>query len=99
MLKLTRTITTWSTMKLDPAVLKVLDLNSDKTRVASAGGGGCSSASTSKIISQLEDGTEKAYFLKTGSDKEAELMFQGTYTNIQSLHYIKVYRIDKLTVS
>jgi hypothetical protein len=28
-------------------------------------------------VSQLDDGTEKAYFMKTGSGKEAEVMFEG----------------------
>ena len=64
-------------MKLDPAVANILGLNPEKTKVSSAGGGGCSSASTSKIVTQLEDGSEKAYFLKTGSGKEAQVMFEG----------------------
>jgi protein-ribulosamine 3-kinase len=65
-------------MKLDPAIIKLLGLNTDKANVSSVGGGGF--ASTSKIISQLDDGTEKAYFMKTGSGKEAETMFEGTST-------------------
>jgi protein-ribulosamine 3-kinase len=64
-------------MKLDPAVVQLLGLDPDKTNVSSAGGGGMSSASTSKIVSHVEDGTEKAYFMKTGSGKEAEIMFKG----------------------
>jgi protein-ribulosamine 3-kinase len=77
MFRVAHTLTTQSTMKLDPAVVKLLGLNPDKTNVSSAGGGGMSLASTSKIVSQLDDGTEKAYFMKTGSGKEAEVMFQG----------------------
>lgn len=64
-------------MKLDLAVVKLLGLNPDETNVSSASGGGMSSASTSKIVSQLDDGTEKAFFMKTGSGKEAEIMFEG----------------------
>jgi protein-ribulosamine 3-kinase len=86
MFKLTRSLATQSRMKLDPAVIKLLSLDPDKTHVSSAGGGGCSSASTSKIVSQLDDGTEKAYFMKTGIGKEAEVMFEGVRTADQELH-------------
>jgi protein-ribulosamine 3-kinase len=65
-------------MKLDPAVIKLLGLESAITTVSSAGGGGCSSASTSKIVSKLEDGTEKTFFMKTGTGEEARVMFEGT---------------------
>jgi protein-ribulosamine 3-kinase len=65
-------------MKLDPAVLKLLGLESATTTVTSAGGGGCSSASTSKIVSNLEDGTAKTFFMKTGIGEEARVMFEGT---------------------
>ena len=64
-------------MKLDPAVIKLLRLDVRNTTVSSAGGGGCSSASTSKIVSQLDTGTTKTFFMKTGSGKEAEVMFEG----------------------
>jgi hypothetical protein len=64
-------------MKLDPAVIKLLQLDPDNTTVSSAGGGGCSSASTSKITSKLSDGTEKLFFMKTGHGKDAEIMFEG----------------------
>lgn len=64
-------------MKLDPAVAKLLCLDSDATTVSSAGGGGCSSASTLKIESKLKDGADQAYFMKTGSGKDAEVMFAG----------------------
>ncbi|EDU50333.1 phosphatidylinositol-4-phosphate 5-kinase fab1 (PtdIns(4)P-5-kinase) [Pyrenophora tritici-repentis Pt-1C-BFP] len=46
------------------------------TNISSVGGGS-SFASTSKIVSQLDDGTQKAFFMKTGSGKEAEVMFEG----------------------
>ena len=64
-------------MKLDPAVIEVLSLDPSKTTVSSAGGGGCSSASTSKITTTLENGSKKHFFMKTGSGKDAEIMFKG----------------------
>jgi protein-ribulosamine 3-kinase len=66
-----------SAMKLDPAVIELLNLDADHTTVSSAGGGGCSSASTSKITSKLGDGTEKLFFMKTGRGENAEIMFKG----------------------
>ena len=76
--KIARPLTTKSAMKLDPAVIRLLGLNLDKTHVSSAGGGGSSSASTLKITSQLDDGTDQTFFMKTGSGEEADVMFQGT---------------------
>ncbi|KAF1947168.1 hypothetical protein EJ02DRAFT_334290 [Clathrospora elynae] len=73
-------------MKLDPAVVKLLGVNPDKTTVFPAGGGGCSSASTSKIVSQLVNGAEKAFFMKTGSGKEAEVMFEGEHASLAAIH-------------
>lgn len=64
-------------MKLDPAVAKLLNLDLDSTTVSSAGGGGCSSASTAKITTTTPDGEEKKFFMKTGSGKDAEVMFEG----------------------
>ncbi|KAF2731020.1 Ketosamine-3-kinase [Polyplosphaeria fusca] len=73
-------------MKLDPAVVKLLKLDPDNTSVASAGGGGMSSASTSKITAKLSDGTEKMFFMKTGRGKEAEVMFEGEHASLNALH-------------
>lgn len=64
-------------MKLDPAVAKLLNLDPDNTSVSSAGGGGCSSASTAKISTTLKNGKKKEYFMKSGTGKEAEVMFEG----------------------
>jgi protein-ribulosamine 3-kinase len=75
--KIARSLTAQSNMKLDPAVVRLLDLNPDKTSVSAAGGGGSSSASTLKITSQLDDGTDQTFFMKTGSGEEAQVMFQG----------------------
>ena len=71
-------------MKSDTAVLKLLQLDADTTSVFSAGGGGCSSASTSKIVSKLKDGTEKVFFMKTGTGN-AEVMFEGQASVIYRL--------------
>jgi hypothetical protein len=80
MLNILRRHTTHATMKLDPAVVKLLGLDPASTSVSSAGGGGCSSASTSKIVSKLPDGSEKAFFMKTGSGEDAKVMFEGKHT-------------------
>ncbi|KAF2476278.1 Ketosamine-3-kinase [Lindgomyces ingoldianus] len=73
-------------MKLDPAVIKLLDLDPETTSVSSSGGGGCSSASTSKITSKLSDGTERCFFMKTGRGKDAEVMFEGEHVSLNALH-------------
>lgn len=64
-------------MKLDPAVIGLLGLDPEHSTVSSAGGGGCSSASTSKITAKLSDGTQKSFFMKTGRGEDAEVMFEG----------------------
>lgn len=66
-------------MKVDQAVIDLLNLDPDNTSVSSAGGGGCSSASTSKITSKSSDGTDQVFFMKTGKGEEAEVMFRGIY--------------------
>ncbi|KAH7381527.1 Fructosamine/Ketosamine-3-kinase [Pyrenochaeta sp. MPI-SDFR-AT-0127] len=73
-------------MKLDPAVAALLRLDPEKTKVSSAGGGGCSSASTLKVESKLQDGTEQIYFMKTGSGKDAEVMFTGEHMSLTAVH-------------
>lgn len=64
-------------MKLDTAVIELLGLDPEHTSVGPAGGGGCSSASTSKITCKLSNGTQKTFFMKTGKGEEAEIMFAG----------------------
>jgi len=73
-------------MKVDPAVIKLLNLDADSTTASSAGGGGCSSASTSRITSKLSDGTEKLFFMKTGRGKDAEVMFEGARSCQNRVH-------------
>ena len=72
-------------MKLDPAVIKLLKLDPENTSVTSTGGGGCSSARTSKITTKTEDGTQKQFFMKSGTGKDAEVMFKGDNTTRWSL--------------
>lgn len=76
MLRSIRAACAISAMKLDPAVVKLLDLDPDSTSISS-GSGGCSSASSSKITSRLSDGSEKLFFMKSGKGKEAQMMFEG----------------------
>ncbi|KAF1944304.1 Ketosamine-3-kinase [Clathrospora elynae] len=73
-------------MVLDPALIKLLGLDPDKTKLSSAGGAGCSSASTSKIVSQRDNGTTKTFFLKTAHGKEAEIMFEGEHASLTAIH-------------
>ncbi|KAF2109614.1 Fructosamine/Ketosamine-3-kinase [Lophiotrema nucula] len=75
-----------SAMKIDPAVVKLLDIDPENTTVSSAGGGGCSSASTSRITTKLSDGTQKLFFMKSGSGKDAEVMFKGEHASLNALH-------------
>ena len=63
-------------MKLDPAVIELLNLDPDQTTISS-GSGGCSSASSFKIVSKLSDGSEKRFFMKSGKGKESQVMFEG----------------------
>jgi protein-ribulosamine 3-kinase len=63
-------------MTIDSAVAKLLSLDPKETTISSAGGGS-SFASTSKITTKLSDGTERQYFMKMGSGKEASVMFEG----------------------
>lgn len=64
-------------MRLDPAVAELLQLDPEQTTVSSAGGGGCSSASTLKITRKSPDGSELRFFMKTGKGEDAEVMFSG----------------------
>jgi protein-ribulosamine 3-kinase len=71
--------------KLDSAVVALLGLNPNETSVSSAGGGGMSSASTSKITTKLPNG-EHYYFMKTSKGREAEIMFEGEDQSLNAIH-------------
>lgn len=75
-------------MKVDTSLIELLGLDPSKTVVGSAGGGGCSSASTSRIISQLEDGSEKTFFVKTGQGDKASIMFRGEDASLKAIHAV-----------
>ena len=73
-------------MKVDPALISLLKLDPAQTSVSSAGGVGMSSASTSKIVTKLEDGNSMQYFMKTGRGTEAEVMFEGEHASLTAIH-------------
>jgi protein-ribulosamine 3-kinase len=64
-------------MKLDDSVVRLLGIDPMKTALSSAGSGGCSSASTYKIVTRDANGAEKQFFMKSGSGEDAEVMFRG----------------------
>ena len=71
-------------MKLDLAIARALALEPSTTSVKAHGGSGFST--TAKIISKLDDGSEKAYFLKMGRGKAAGVMFRGEHASLNALH-------------
>lgn len=73
-------------MKLDSAVISLLGLDPKTTSVSSAGGGGMSSASTSKITTDLPNGETMQYFMKTGKGRDAEVMFAGEHESLNAIH-------------
>jgi len=70
-------------MAIDSAVAKLLSLDPSQTTISGAGAGS-SFASTSKITTKLDDGTEKQFFMKTGSGNEASIMFEGNNVSLIS---------------
>ncbi|KAI9652570.1 MAG: hypothetical protein M1831_006673 [Alyxoria varia] len=73
---------TAATMKLDSAVAKALALDPSNASVSSVGGG-CSAASAYKITAKDSD---KQYFMKLASGKEAETMFEGEFASLNAIH-------------
>ncbi|THW94489.1 fructosamine kinase [Aureobasidium pullulans] len=71
-------------MTIDSAVAQLLSLDPKETTVS--GSGGSSFSSTSKITTKLGDGTEKQFFMKTGSGKEASVMFEGEHASLSAIH-------------
>lgn len=61
---------------VDTAILDALGLEPANTKMVNHGGSGFSS--TFKL-SSIKDGQEMNYFVKTGTGKDAEVMFQGQY--------------------
>lgn len=61
---------------VDTAILDALGLEPANTKMVTHGGSGFSS--TFKL-SSIKDGQDMNYFVKTGTGKDAEVMFQGKY--------------------
>jgi len=59
---------------VDPAILEALGLDPKASKITTHGGSGF--ASTFKLSTTL-DGEEQNYFVKTGTGKDAEIMFRG----------------------
>ncbi|PGG96950.1 hypothetical protein AJ79_09392 [Helicocarpus griseus UAMH5409] len=74
-------------MKLDQAVMDLLQLDAASTTVTRAGGG-CSSASAAKITTKLADGSEKRFFMKTAAGEEGKVMVQGEDASLKAIHSI-----------
>ena len=70
-------------MKLDPAVVELLSIDPAATSVSSQAGG-CSTASAAKIVTRDggDNGKDRRYFMKSGSGKDAEVMFAGIVTPV-----------------
>jgi hypothetical protein len=93
------TITTrFNNMTIDSAVAKLLSLDPKETTISGAGAGS-SFASTSKITTKLSDGTEKQFFMKTGSGKEASVMFEGKKLVTISLDSTALSRLRRARIT
>ncbi|KAF4982799.1 hypothetical protein FZEAL_1651 [Fusarium zealandicum] len=68
--------------RADPAITKALGLDPESTTIASHGGSGF--ASTFKISTEV-DGKPVNYFVKTGSGKDAEIMFRGEHASLNAI--------------
>lgn len=73
-------------MKIDPSILRALQLDASKTTVSSHGGSGFST--TTRISATLKDGTEKQYFMKTGRGTGAGTMFRGEHASLNAIHSV-----------
>lgn len=73
-------------MKLDSALIRALNLDTSRTQVKSHGGS--SFASTAKIVTILNDGTEKQYFMKTGQGEDKATMFEGEHASLNAIHTV-----------
>ena len=71
---------------VDPAILEALGLDPSTTEAKIASHGGSGFASSFKLTVTTPDGEEKPYFVKTGSGKDAEVMFQGELNSFPKLN-------------
>lgn len=82
---------------VDPAILEALQLDPGQTKIASHGSSGF--ASSFKISSTV-DNEPVSYFVKTGSGKDAEVMFRGNLPNLPSPSPIRmIFSTDALSLS
>ncbi|EXF80446.1 fructosamine kinase [Colletotrichum fioriniae PJ7] len=68
---------------VDPTILEALQLDPEQTKIASHGGSGF--ASSFKLTSVI-DGQPTNFFVKTGSGKDAEVMFRGEHESLNAIH-------------
>lgn len=68
---------------VDPALLEALGLDPAASEINSHGGSGF--ASTFKL-SSTKDGKRVNYFVKTGTGKDAEVMFRGEHASLNAIH-------------
>ena len=60
---------------VDSAIVRALGLDAEASRLAAHGGSGF--ASTFKLTTSRADGSPASYFVKTGTGRDAEVMFRG----------------------
>ncbi len=60
--------------RVDPAIVEALGLDPSNTKIHTHGGSGFTS--TFKLSAKIE-GKEVNYFVKTGTGRDAEIMFRG----------------------
>lgn len=68
---------------VDPAILEALGLDPAQTKMTSHGGSGF--ASTFKLTSTV-DGAQKNFFVKTGTGRNADVMFTGEHASLNAIH-------------
>jgi len=69
---------------VDPAILSALSLPPESTTLNTHGSSGF--ASSFKLSTTLDDGTEKHFFVKTASGGDAETMFRGEHASLNAIH-------------
>lgn len=68
---------------VDSAILRALGLDPAQTKMTSHGGSGF--ASTFKLTSTV-DGAQKNFFVKTGTGRNADVMFTGEHASLNAIH-------------
>ncbi|KAK1761503.1 fructosamine kinase, partial [Echria macrotheca] len=68
---------------VDPAILEALGLEATSSKMVSHGG---SSFASSFKLTTSKDGQELAFFVKTGTGADAEVMFRGEHASLNAIH-------------